>query len=184
MAGSPVAAAACRAFSSAFDRKVLPVSSGAITPSEAWLTGAKESPSSSAWNSRSFPGLPVAMTSRLGGACSLLGLMQSGDALRGEIQELVQLVAPERMTFRGTLHLDEAAAGVHHYVHVGLSAGVLGIVQVEDGDSAIDAHGDGGHLAVDGIRRERAPFHEDVDGIRQGDEGAGDRGGARAPVRL
>ena len=36
--GSPVAAAACRAFSSALSRKLVPVSSGAATPSAVWRT--------------------------------------------------------------------------------------------------------------------------------------------------
>ena len=57
MAGSPVASAAWRAFNRAFAKNVVPVSSGAATPTDAWSMGANGSPSSSAWNSRSLPGI-------------------------------------------------------------------------------------------------------------------------------
>ena len=74
--------------------------------------------------------------------------MQSGDALRGEIEQLVELVASKRMAFGRALHLDEAAADIHHHVHVRFGAGVLGVVQVEHGHAAVDAHRDGGDLPV------------------------------------
>jgi len=44
MAASPRRRGSVRAFKSAFDKKVVPVSSGAATPSDAWLTGCERQP--------------------------------------------------------------------------------------------------------------------------------------------
>src|SRR5579862_1672690 len=132
---------------SAFAANELPVSGTDATPRESWLTGSNGSPASSARNSRSFPGFALAITSRSSGAGGLLRFMQPRDALRGKVQELIELVAAERMTLGGPLHLDERAARVHHDVHVGLGVRILRIVEIEDGDSPIDAHGDGRDLS-------------------------------------
>ena len=74
--------------------------------------------------------------------------MQPRDARGREIQQLIELVAAERVAFGGALHLDEGAAAVHDHVHVGFGVRILGIVQIEHRRAAVDAHGDGGHLAV------------------------------------
>jgi hypothetical protein len=39
-----------------------------------------------------------------------------------EIEQRVELLAPERVALGRALHLDEAAAVVHHHVHVGVAA--------------------------------------------------------------
>ncbi len=78
--------------------------------------------------------------------------MQSRDASRREVQQLIEFVAPERVSLGGALHLDESAAAVHHHIHVGFRVRILGIVQIEHRHAAVDAHRDGGHLAVQRIR--------------------------------
>ena len=47
------------------------------------------------------------------------------------VEQRVEFVAPHRMPLGRALHLDEAAAAVHHDVHVGLGGGVLDVVEVE-----------------------------------------------------
>jgi len=65
--------------------------------------------------------------------------------LRGEIQELVELVATKRMTFRRALDLDEA--GPPEFITtfiVGLGAGILGNSRGRARERRGSAHGDGG----------------------------------------
>src|SRR5262245_51348265 len=50
---------------------------------------------------------------------------------RREIEERVELIATERVTFRRALDLDERAAAVHHDVHVGLGLRVFGVIEIE-----------------------------------------------------
>src|SRR5579862_2162772 len=169
---------------SAFAANELPVSGTDATPRESWLTGSNGSPASSARNSRSLPGLALAITSRSSGAGGLLRFMQPRDALGGKVQELIELVAAERMTLGGSLHLDEPAARIHHDVHVGLGVGILGVIEIEDRDSPIDADGNGGDLSMQGTRIEHALSQQHIHRVRQRDESAGDRRSARAAVRL
>src|SRR5258708_36920010 len=134
------AAAACRAFNSAFSRKLAPDSSGPAIPSSPMPCSSKGRSDSSARNSRSLPGLPVATMSGLVGTSALLGRVQAGYPRRREVQQLIELVAAERVAFRGALHFDERAAAVHHHVPVRLFVRVLGIVQIEHRRAAVDAH--------------------------------------------
>ena len=62
---------------------------------------------------------------------SVCSSKQLGDAGRGEIQQLIELVAAERMAFGRALHFDEAAAIVHDDVHVGLGVGIFGVVEIQ-----------------------------------------------------
>jgi hypothetical protein len=93
--------------------------------------GANGSPSSSAWNSRSFPGLPVAMTSRLGGTCGLLSLMQGRSLARRDPAAWSSSWRRNAWPSAVPCTSTKPPPRVHHHVHVGLGAGVLGIVQVE-----------------------------------------------------
>ena len=64
------------------------------------------------------------------------------------------------MALRGTLHLDEVAGVVHHDVHIGLSLGILVVVEIQHHLTVDHAHGDGG----DGAPQRRAvqctPAHQ------------------------
>src|SRR3982750_3361085 len=90
--------------------------------------------------SPSFPALLLASTMLRTQRLALRD-QQFADALLREREQRVEFVAAERVAFGGTLQLDEAAAVVHHDVHVGVAGGILGIVQVEHGRAAIDADG-------------------------------------------
>src|SRR5580658_4167158 len=184
IAAAPLAAAAWRALSKAFAANVVPVSSGAVTPSAPCATGATAKSASSAWNSRSFPGLAVAITRLLSAAGALLCFMQPRNALRGEVQQSIELMAAKRVPLGGTLYLDEGAARVHHHIHVRLGVRVLGIIEVENRDAAKNPNGHRRDLAVDRIRAQRAPLDQRIDRIGERHESAGDRGGPRPAVRL
>ena len=73
--------------------------------------------------------------------------------LFGQRQQGLHFVAAEGVAFGGALHLDEAAAVVHHHVHVGVAVGVLGVVQIEHRHAAVDADRDRGDRAVDRVAR-------------------------------
>src|SRR5271163_1972496 len=90
-------------------------------------------PSSSA-NSRCLPALALASTTRLASAVlstrgpsdtERLSLQraQLADAGCGQVEQRIELMAPEGMPFSRALNLDERAAVVHDDVHVGLSFG-------------------------------------------------------------
>ena len=53
------------------------------------------------------------------------------DAVSGEGEQLVQLLAAERSRLGGGLHLDQATRGGHDVVHVHLGLRVLGVVEIE-----------------------------------------------------
>src|SRR5271165_2554468 len=196
MTAAPVAAAACRAFNSAFSRKLAPVSSGASTPSAVWLTTSNGSSASSARNSRSLPGFAVATTSssaargRSGRADALapagaeLCGMEARDAGARKVEQLIELVAAKRVAFGGALNLDETAAAVHDDIHVGFGVRVLGIVQINERRSPVDADGDRGHLPVQRVRAKHAPLDQHIDRVGERHEAARDRCGARAAVGL
>src|SRR5688572_24373787 len=150
IAGNPERRAALRALISAFSRKVLPVSGGASMPKSDWRARLQPRPDSNSENSRSLPGLPLASTTRMSttsaasGSRAYLGLQleQLRDALGREVEQRIELVAAERMAFGRALHLDEATTVVHDDVHVGLGAGVLGVVEIDDGHAVADANRD------------------------------------------
>src|SRR5512134_2114326 len=105
-AGNPVWRLARRALASAFSTKVPCGSSASGTPSSVWGTTSMPSGASIWRNSRSFPGLPLARTSRL------IELELEGGALRGdelldpalgEIEHHAHMRARERTPFRGPL---------------------------------------------------------------------------------
>src|ERR1700744_2440985 len=106
-------------------------------PREPWVTSSKPNGSNSASISRSFPTLLLAMTTgfiaRPSGCSSAVQRLhlqrkQLPDAIGGQIQHGVELVATKSMTFRRALNLDKGAAVVHDHVHIGFRVRVLGIV--------------------------------------------------------
>ena len=82
--------------------------------------------SSIARSSRSLPGLPVASTTRMSARHVPRAALRSCRAsswpmpFAARFEQLVELVRGERVAFGRALHFDEAAAVVHHDVHVGL----------------------------------------------------------------
>src|SRR5450631_1202483 len=109
---------------------------------------------------------------------------QLRDAGGGEIQERIELVAPERMAFSAALYFDVSAAVVHNDVHVGLSLGVLGVVEIEHGCSCDNADRYGRNLSVQRTCTDRAPPHEPLAGLCKSNVRPGDRGRACPAVRL
>src|SRR5579862_2326026 len=96
------------------------------------------------------------------------------DPGRGEVEQLVELLAVERHALCGRLHLDEAAVARDDDVHVGVGGRVLRVVEVEQRFTADDADRDGQHLR-EGEAVERAVG---------GDIGAADRSATGATVGL
>ena len=88
------------------------------------------------------------------------------------------------MALGRALQFDEAAAVVHHQVHVGVAVAVLGVVQVQHRRAAVDAHRDRGHRAVDRIALDLVARLQPVHRIHQRHVGAGDGGGAGSAVGL
>ncbi len=101
------------------------------------------------------------------------------DPAGGEVEQIVEQVARERLLLGRRLHLDEPAVPGHDDVHVRLGRGVLLVVEVEHGLAADDPDRDRRDR-----RRQRLREAEAVERACRGDPGAGDRGAARAAVRL
>ena len=102
----------------------------------------------------------------------------------GEIEQRIELVAAECVTFGRALHFDEAAAIVHDHVHVGLGAGILGVVEIEHRHARADADRHGRHLAVQRRGSDEPLREQRVAGIGERHVSAGNRRGARAAVGL
>ena len=141
MRRQPASRAAWRALSSAFSTKVVPVSGGGVDAElglrdELEAASARATPRARAACPHCRWRAPRAVRTRVASAAQRsraprLQLEQLRDAVRGEIQQRIELVAAEGVTFGRALHLDEAAAVVHHDVHVGLGLRILGVVEIE-----------------------------------------------------
>jgi len=75
----------------------------------------------------------------------LLSGNQLAYAALGERDETGQVGARKGSAFRGGLHFHEAAGSSHDDVHVGVAAGVLRIVEIEQKLTIDDADRDGGN---------------------------------------
>ena len=120
-------------------------------------------------------------------ACSASSCSASScaDAVRGEVEQRVELVAAERVAFGRALHLDEAAAVVHDDVHVGLGAGILGVVEIEHRHARRRCRPTPRRPGREsGCRACSAVAHERIARVGERDVAAGDRGRARAAVGL
>ena len=163
-----------------------------------------EYPQIRARNSASFPAFEEAKKSLsgfpLGGGFGVIGLAGAGtefhgedgalvvgeaaDAGGGECQEILHFAAGEGAAFGGGLDFDEIAGAGHDHVHVDFGAGVFFVGEVEEGAVVDEADADGGDGVDDGGFFENAGGDEAFEGEREGDESAGDAGGAGAAVGL
>ena len=109
---------------------------------------------------------------------------QLAAARHGEVKQLAEQVAAERLALGGALDLDEVAAGGAHDVHVGLRGHVLLVAQVEPGLAVDDADADRGHRGEQRVALGPLPALEPGHRVGQRDVAAGHRGGAGAPVGL
>src|SRR6478672_1185803 len=99
----------------------------------------------------------------------LLCLSDPRDPLVSELEQLLQLVAPERLALRRRLYLDQPVIAGDHHVEVDVRARVLDVVQVEEQLSADDPERDRGNRA-----RHRLREAEPVERPPRGDPGPGD----------
>jgi hypothetical protein len=99
-------------------------------------------------NSRSLPALRDASTRRSITSLARGGALrrdQLANAALGQRDERLHFGAREWRAFGRALQLDEAAAGRHHDVHVGIADEILGVVEVEHRHAGDDAHRHRGH---------------------------------------
>jgi hypothetical protein len=113
-----------------------------------------------------------------------LVLEQAGRPLDRQVEHRVHLVEGERVLLGGPLDLDEAPGVGAHDVHVDVGLRVLDVVEVEAGQAADDADRGRGDETAQRRPVEEALGAQRRERVRQGDEGAGDRGAAGAAVRL
>ena len=189
IAAPPAARAAWRALASAFSTKVACGSSASSMPSAPCATSSMPSGANSSPSSASLPALLDARTSprrdrQRRGERRSLRADQLADALGGEREQAVHLVARERRAFGGALHLDEAAGPGHDDVHVGVAARVLDVLEIEHRRAVDDADRDRRDEVADRRARELALPDQPRHRVVRGDEGAGDRGGTGAAVGL
>jgi hypothetical protein len=112
--------------------------------------------------------------------CSLtLRLGQPLDPAAGEVEQLVEQFARERVALGGRLHLDELPVSGHDDVHVRLGGRVLLVVEVQQRVAAADPDRDRRYRATQRLREAEA-----VERPRRSDPGAGDRRASRPAVRL
>src|SRR4051812_16267782 len=109
----------------------------------------------------------------------LLGLRDPFDPAGGQLEQLVQALARERLLLGRRLHLDEPAVARHDHVHVDLRARILRVVEVEERLAVDDADRDGGDGVAQGLREAEAVECEPRRHV-----GAADRGAAGAAVGL
>src|SRR5882724_4203316 len=91
-------------------------------------------------NSASLPRLLLARTmdsARVGTRSTLVkrrGLkrQQPADPIRCQIEEGIEFFTAKSMPLGGPLHFNERTAAIHHHIHVGLGAGIFGVVEVQN----------------------------------------------------
>jgi hypothetical protein len=109
---------------------------------------------------------------------------QLGAPRDGEVKQLAEQVAAERLLLGGALDLDEVAAGRAHHVHVGLRGHVFLVAQIEPGLTIHDADADRGHRGEQRVALGPLPGREPGHRVGQRNVAAGHRGGAGAAVGL
>ena len=144
-------------------------------------------------SSRTLPSLWLAMTTvspRLSSpvmayaTVSFCSPTSSRDALSREHHQLVELLLAEGLGLRRPLHLDDAAGAGHHEIRVRVGFGILGIVEIEHGLSAIEPARHGGDVVAQHAGLHHVARLHPGDRVMQRDPRAGDRGGARAAIGL
>ena len=192
-AGRPEAFAAACALMRALAAKLSPSSTGSGRPSAALAITSMRSGCSRAASSRTLPGLWVASTRRGAVEAPRQAHGSRASAWRcraiswrtpalGEIEHGLELVALQRHVLGGELHLDQAAGAGEHEIGVGLRGAVLGIVEIQPHLAVDDAAGDRGDRLAQRQGRQLGGIDQALEGLVQGDIGAGDRRGARAAV--
>src|SRR6185437_3290970 len=210
-AGRPVKAAIARALSSAFSSNVAPVSgtSGApgnssrpaslicSPPSREALSSAPRIRASS----RSLAAFRVASTTVSAATAVTSGWVAAtgGPAITparhlaawsarrsrdGEVEQLAEQVAAERLPLGRALDLHEVAASGADHVHVGLRGHVLLVAQVEPGLAVHDADTDRGHRGEQRVALGPLAVLEPGDRLGQRDVPAGHGRGPGAAVGL
>lgn len=81
-----------------------------------------------------------------------------------------------------SLHLDESTVLESHEIEVGVRPGVLGVVEVQAGDSAHDSDAYCRDEAVDGRALDPIFADQPAAGLVQGDAGTRDRSGASSAI--
>jgi hypothetical protein len=109
---------------------------------------------------------------------------QLGAAGGGQVEQLAELVAAERLLLGGALDLHEVAGGGADHVHVGLRGHVFLVAQVEPGLAVHDADADRGDRGDQRVALGPFAVAQPGHGVGQRDVAAGDRRGASAAVGL
>ena len=102
----------------------------------------------------------------------------------GQVEQLAEQVAAERLPLGGALDLHEVAAGGADHVHVGLRGHVFLVTQVEPGLAVHDADADRGHRGQQRIALGPLAALEPRHRLGQRDIAAGHRRSAGAAVGL
>src|SRR5271154_6177652 len=121
-----------RAFSSAFSSKVAPVSATSGAPGNSSSPRSLTSAPRIRDSSRSLASFLVARTTPSAGMADQGRVLQGGQlgaAGHGQIQELPEYVAAERLALGGALDLHEVTAGGADHVHVGVGHHVFVVTQ-------------------------------------------------------
>lgn len=79
-----------------------------------------------------------------------LKAMQARNASTGKAQQGIKLIAVKGCTLCCALHFHKAALTGHGHVHVGVTVGVLCVIEVQNGRALIDAHRDSSDLCMQG----------------------------------
>src|SRR6266513_336744 len=107
-----------------------------------------------------------------------LGGDELRDPVEGEREDAIEVAPRKGPALGGPLDLDELALSGRDHVDVGVGDRVFGVREVEEEVALHVARGHRGDVAHDRRRLDLA------DGVGERDEPAGDRGGARSPIRL
>ena len=90
----------------------------------------------------------------------------------------------ERLAFRRTLHLNDAAIFGHHHVHIGFRRGIFNVFQIANRFAIHDAYGDRRHHSFHRVGFQLTGRDQLIQRIGQRHAGSGDRRGTGAAVCL
>jgi hypothetical protein len=114
----------------------------------------------------------------------LLGGEELSDAVAAEIDEGIELGGIKRGFFAAGLEFDELVMVGHDEVHVDLGDDVLGVAEVQERGVVDEPDADGSHGVEQGVLGDLTRLEQAMDREGKGDIGAGDGGGAGAPIGL
>src|SRR5206468_5455583 len=93
----------------------------------------------------------------------LLYLNQLANAAAAKLQKLVQSANAERKPLGCSLNLDKRISVGHDNIEINVGRRILGIIQVQHGNSIDNAHADGRNVGPDGVRAESMRFQQRID---------------------